>query len=96
MYRGVAPLHGRPPDNIPDRLSDEDVLLPVQERRRLWEFLHTFPGVTQKQKHVIIRRLVDEAEFPDIGKDLGISRQAAERVYLRALKRIGKAWEQYE
>jgi RNA polymerase sigma factor (sigma-70 family) len=95
MYRGALARMKGSPDGIPDRLSDEEALLPAQERRRLWDFLHTFDGVTQKQKHVIIRRLVDEVEFPEIGKELGVSRQAVEQIYERALKRIGKAWEQY-
>jgi hypothetical protein len=96
LYAGAMPIAPRGSQDIVDELEDEEPLLPAQERRRLWEFLGQFEGVTTKQKHVLTRRLVDEATFKDIGKDLGIGANRAFEIYRRALNRVKAAWEKYE
>ena len=88
MIQGKVAVSETLGDDVED-LFDASEYGDVEElRKAFWDHLYDLERVSSKQRHVLVRRLVDEAPYGEIGKELQTDAAGALRHFKRGLKNL--------
>lgn len=85
-------------DDKEQSLTDSEFALPdktdiIQEIADYEAIQQAMKSIKQKERYIVIARLIDEKDFDDIAKELGMTYKAVTSLYYRVLKKLHQYME---